>query len=56
MLNYAVKSLMSKYAVMGLRIMTLLMFLLPRLQQNYDAKDRHYLTLDSTRKDTHAGV
>ena len=32
------------------------MFLLPRLQQNYDAKDGHYLTLNSTRKDSHAGV
>ena len=32
------------------------MFLLPRLQQNYDAKDGHYSTLNSTRKDTHAGV
>ena len=32
------------------------MFLLPRLQQNFDAKDGYHLTLSSTRKDTHAGV
>ena len=32
------------------------MFLLPRLQQNYDAKGGHYLTLSSIRKGDHAGI
>ena len=32
------------------------MFLLSRLQQNYDAKDENYLTLSSIRKEDHIGV
>ena len=35
---------------------SILMFLLSRLQQNFNAKDGYHLTLSSTRKDTHAEV
>ena len=32
------------------------MFLLLRLQQNFDAKDEYYLMLSSTRKDDHTEI